>query len=120
VNANRIERQFGRDVRPVAGCYCGACLLGHATAERREIKMKLKLVICAAAIVSLASAAGAKSVHKRAHVRNPTPSIDSPEAKYGPNDPYAVWVAGTYVGRDPDPRIREALIREFYHNLSNR
>lgn len=29
------------------------------------------------------------------------------------NDPNAVFVAGTYVGSDPDPNIRAALIREF-------
>jgi hypothetical protein len=28
-------------------------------------------------------------------------------------DPYAVYVGGTYAGRDPDPNIRAQLIREF-------
>ena len=28
-------------------------------------------------------------------------------------DPYAVYVAGTYVGRDPDPGVRAQMIREF-------
>jgi hypothetical protein len=83
--------------------------------------MKLKLLICIAAVLSLAgvTAGAAKFTHKRPHARVPAWSVDSPEARHR-NDPYAVWVAGTYVGRDPDPKIREALIREFYHNLNNR
>ena len=84
--------------------------------------MKLTLLATAAiaAVITapLADAASAKSTHKH-YVRAPRHAV-SPETQYGPNDPYAVWVAGTYVGRDPDPRIRDAMIREFYHNLSNR
>jgi hypothetical protein len=83
--------------------------------------MRYKLLIGVIAAFSLAGVAGAatKSPHKRPQVRPPASSIDSPEARYR-NDPYAVWVAGTYVGRDPDPNIRAAMIREFYHNLDSR
>jgi hypothetical protein len=46
--------------------------------------------------------------------------IESPESKYRPPTPYAVWVAGTYVGRDPDPNVRSTLMREFYRNYDDR
>jgi hypothetical protein len=84
--------------------------------------MNLKLLTTAVAVLSIASvtASTAKSPHKRVHTPATATSVDSPEARYGRNDPYAVWVAGTYVGRDPDPRVRDAMIREFYHNFSNR
>jgi hypothetical protein len=83
--------------------------------------MKPKLLISVIAVSMLASIPvnAAKSTHKRVQARAPTTSVDSPEVRYR-NDPYAVWVAGTYVGRDPDPRVRDSLIREFYHNLDNR
>jgi hypothetical protein len=89
---------------------------------RGEITMKRKL-IAVIAVLSLAcvTAAGAKSTHKRPPPPRPAAApIESPEAKYPPTDPYAVWVAGTYVGRDPDPNVRAAMIREFYHNLDSR
>jgi hypothetical protein len=87
--------------------------------------MKSKLLISVATVLLLASIpvasanANTKYTHKRVQVRVPATSADSPEVRYR-NDPYAVWVAGTYVGRDPDPRVRDSLIREFYHNLDNR
>jgi hypothetical protein len=96
--------------------------LGCKEANHREPKMKSKLLISAVAALLLASipVANAKYTHKRVQVRVPTTSsVESPEVRYR-NDPYAVWVAGTYVGRDPDPRVRDSLIREFYHNLDNR
>lgn len=83
--------------------------------------MKLKLLIVTLAL-SLATipANAEKHARKRLHLRAPTSSIETPEAKYPPSDPYAVWVAGTYVGRDPDPRVRAELMRQFNFNLDNR
>lgn len=84
--------------------------------------MKRKL-IAVIAVLSLAgvTVASAKSTHKRPLPPRPVAApIASPEAKYPPSDPYAVWVAGTYVGRDPDPNVRSSMIREFYHNLDSR
>jgi hypothetical protein len=69
--------------------------------------------------LSFAGVAAAKSPHKRVYVRPPVAAVDSPEARYR-NDPYAVWVAGTYVGRDPDPNVRAAMIREFNHLMDAR
>jgi hypothetical protein len=84
-------------------------------------KLVVRVVVSAVAAVSLAGTdVEAKTKHKAPLARTPAWSRESPEAKYPPNDPYAVWVAGTYVGRDPDPRVRDAMIREFYHNLNNR
>ena len=79
-------------------------------------------VIAVITVVLLATvtAAVAKSIHKRPSPPPPVRSIESPEAKYPPADPYAVWVAGTYVGRDPNPNVRAAMIREFYSNFDSR
>ena len=79
-------------------------------------------VIAVITVVLLATvtAAAAKSTLKRPSPPPPVRSIESPEAKYPPSDPYAVWVAGTYVGRDPDPNVRAAMIREFYRNFDSR
>jgi hypothetical protein len=84
------------------------------------MKLKLLATIAIAAVISAptADAASVRSKHKH-YARSPR-QVVSPETQYGHGDPYEVWVAGTYVGRDPDPRIRDAMIREFYHNLSNR
>ena len=76
--------------------------------------MKLRLLVVTLALSLAAVPANAeKHPHKRLHVGTPAPWIETPEAKYPPSDPYAVWVAGTYVGRDPDPRVRAEMIREF-------
>jgi hypothetical protein len=82
--------------------------------------MKSQL-IAVIAVVMLANmtAATAKSTHKRPSPAPSARSIETPEAKYPPSDPYAVWVAGTYVGRDPDPNIRAAMIRDFYRYFDN-
>jgi len=32
-----------------------------------------------------------------------------------PNDPDTVYVAGQYIGRDPDPNVRAALRRDWTH-----
>jgi hypothetical protein len=34
------------------------------------------------------------------------------DSAHGPDDPYSLWVAGDYIGRDPDPMIRGAMIRD--------
>jgi hypothetical protein len=34
------------------------------------------------------------------------------DSAHGSDDPYSLWVAGDYVGRDPDPTIRGAMIRD--------
>jgi hypothetical protein len=78
------------------------------------MQFKSKLLAGVVIALSFTGVAAAKSPPKRVHVRPPVASVDSPEVRYR-NDPYAVWVAGTYVGRDPDPNVRAAMIREFNH-----
>jgi hypothetical protein len=86
-----------------------------------NINSKLKLLVGIVSAVSLLGVGGAaaKSKHKQVHAQTPAYSADSPEARYR-NDPYAVFYAGTYVGRDPDPRVRASMIREFIHNFDSR
>ena len=81
--------------------------------------MKLKpLVVMVALSLATVPASAEKHARKKVHLHAPT--IETPESKYPPSDPYAVWVAGTYVGRDPDPRVRAEMIRQFDHNFDNR
>jgi hypothetical protein len=84
-----------------------------------NFKLTVHVVVCTIAALSLGDGS---AVAKTKHKAPPAPawSREAPEAKYPPSDPYAVWVAGTYVGRDPDARVRDAMIREFYHNLNNK
>jgi hypothetical protein len=83
--------------------------------------MKRQLIaVMTVVLLANVTAAIAKSTHKRPSPHPPTRSVESPEVKYPPTDPYAVWVAGTYVGRDPDPNVRSSLIREFNRNNDNR
>src|ERR1700722_1419208 len=65
-------------------------------AGRIQMKLKLLATIAIAAAISapLADAASVKSKHKH-YVRSPR-QVVSPETQYGHNDPYEVWVAGTY------------------------
>ena len=68
--------------------------------------MRLSTLITCTLIVALAGGvASAESKHpkqQRASVARTAPA--DPCA-----DPYAVCRAGTYIGRDPDPRIRSQL-----------
>jgi hypothetical protein len=83
--------------------------------------MKLNpLIVVVALSLATVPASAEKHARKRLHWRAPTTTFETPESKYPASDPYAVWVAGTYVGRDPDPRVRAAMIREFNHNFDNR
>ena len=74
----------------------------------------MKRIVLVASVVGLfaidAAAAGSKPQRKppaaaaaRAQIMPARPAVD----------PYAVYVGGTYAGRDPDPNIRAQLIREF-------
>jgi hypothetical protein len=83
------------------------------------MKRQVIAVITIVLLVNV-TAATAEPTHKRPPPPPPLWSKESPEAKYPPSDPYAVWVAGTYVGRDPDPNVRAAMIREFYRNFDTK
>jgi hypothetical protein len=72
------------------------------------MKPKL-LVIVAAAALLIGNGAHARSFKSRA-VAGPTDRYF--DAAHGPRDPQSLWVAGDYVGRDPDPAIRASMTRE--------
>ena len=78
-------------------------------------RLILSLVL---AIAVTSTCAMAQSHQRGAHVTYLRNGCFDPNAAgylgYNPcNDPNAVFVGGTYVGSDPDPNIRAALIREF-------
>jgi hypothetical protein len=69
----------------------------------------MKLIIAAACTLGLiVTSAMAKS----AKTRLIAPRDRYFDAAHGPNDPYSLWFAGDYIGRDPDPAIRAGMIRE--------
>jgi len=82
--------------------------------------MKPMIVAAAVALVLIATSAIAEPVKTRPIDQTKTHSarvIVTPrdpyfDAVYGPNDPYSLWVAGDYTGRDPEPTIRAAMIHE--------
>jgi hypothetical protein len=77
-----------------------------------ETIMKLTTVT-AGALVLIATMANAESTN------NSTSNAASPKDRYfdaahGPDDPHSVRYAGDYIGCDPAPSIRAAMIRERY------
>ena len=82
-----------------------------------EIRMKLVVAI-AAALALIGTSAVAKSVRQNtaapAH-RTAPPADRYFDAAHGTNDPHSLWLAGDYVGRDPDQGIRAAMMRAPYN-----
>jgi len=72
--------------------------------------MKL-MIISASALALIATMANAEPARSNA----PPPKDRYFDAAHGPNDPHSVWFAGDYIGRDPDPTIRAAMIRERHN-----
>ena len=72
--------------------------------------MKLELVAAVAAALLVGGVA--EAAHKQRPKHRNTAVTTQPAAGTSA-DPYTVYVAGTYAGRDPDPNIRAQLIREF-------
>jgi hypothetical protein len=84
---------------------------------RTEIEMKF-VVPLAVALAFTAVSADAKSIRKNASPRadRSAPLADRYfDAAHGPNDPFSLWIAGDYVGRDPDLGIRANMIRVPYN-----
>lgn len=73
----------------------------------------MKLMIAALAIALIAASANAKppkaSTSGRVIIQPPDRYFD---AAHGPNDPHSLWLAGDYIGRDPDARIRTSMSRD--------
>jgi hypothetical protein len=72
-----------------------------------------------AALVACDVANAATTHHRRPHAaRNESLSVSS--ALRNPcADSYAVCWAGTYIGRDPDPRVRAQMLWDFQAGLAN-
>jgi hypothetical protein len=69
----------------------------------------MKAMLLAAAIaVAIAGPAFARS----SHVKHPTRHVLDAQAAVP--DQYDVYVDGHYVGRDPDPNIRQSLRDQYY------
>jgi len=73
--------------------------------------MKLPVLVATliVSVVLAAPAAAATKKHKKA-VAHPGSSATASQAKPA-SDPYAVYVSGEYIGRDPDPNIRAYMAR---------
>ena len=73
-------------------------------------------LVLAVAIAVTSTMAVARSRHYGAPATHNqcSASAAGPYVGYNPcSDPNAAFYGGTYVGSDPDPNIRAALIREF-------
>jgi hypothetical protein len=91
--------------------------------------MKMALVAIAATAVLAATTsamAASRHHHHRAHTQvyvYPNGPVGSAYGYYGrsdnyygrPGDPYGVYDgSGRFIGRDPDPNVRQQLYREYY------
>ena len=77
--------------------------------------MKLP-VIAAMLIAALALTASAEAAAKKSKKASARANTSTVQARPGSaSDPYAVYVSGEYVGRDPDPNIR-AYMRKNPHD----
>ena len=79
--------------------------------------MKL-LVAIATSLALLGTSAVAKSVRKNIappEHRSAALADRYFDAAHGSDDPHSLWLAGDYVGRDPDQGIRAAMMRAPYN-----
>jgi hypothetical protein len=74
--------------------------------------MKLPVLVATliVSVVCAAPAAAATKKHKKA-VAVPGSSATTTSHAKPASDPYAVYVSGEYIGRDPDPNIRAYMAR---------
>ena len=72
-------------------------------------------------IILLLAGSGAQAAP--AHHKRVRPAAGAVTVRHAPAnpcaDPAAVCWAGTYIGRDPDPRVRTPLLWDFQSGLSN-
>jgi hypothetical protein len=78
--------------------------------------MKLLLLVAVLALIATGSQAGSQAQSAR---RQPAAAAQPADryfdAAHGPNDPASLWLAGDYVGRDPDPAIVSQMKRTPYN-----
>ena len=83
--------------------------------------MNLKMVVAAFAALSLLSVA-AQATPKKLRSAGSAGRVRAkslPPADVNRRDPNAVYFAGTYVGSDPDPRVRAQMLREAPHGTGD-
>jgi hypothetical protein len=78
------------------------------------MKMIITVACALGLIITSAVAKSAKTrvIIPRDHYFDAIPRDRYFDAAHGPNDPYSLWFAGDYIGRDPDAAIRGSMIRE--------
>jgi hypothetical protein len=93
----------------------------YLEADFQEDEMQLKSFLACLVAGSLASvvANAAPKCPKRLHAAGSGAAVMRSAAQNPCADPTAVCWAGTYVGRDPDPRVRMQLLWDFQSGLSN-
>jgi len=78
--------------------------------------MKLMIITAGAlALIATMATCSGIAVAKSAKSNAALPRDRYFDSAHGPNDPNSLWVAGDYIGRDPDLAIRASMIRE-HHN----
>jgi len=73
--------------------------------------MRLPILATLMASVVLVAPAGAASGKKHKATAHRTGSVAVQARPGSAADPYAVYVGGEYIGRDPDPNIRAFMMR---------
>jgi hypothetical protein len=99
-------KRIGRNLKDVRA------YLFYIISSSRELEIKMKsALLVATALAALATTAYAKPAKK-----TPAPPADRYyDSAHGPNDPHSLWLAGDYIGRDPDPAILAAMKRQPYN-----
>jgi hypothetical protein len=90
---------------------------------KHSVKRTIVIVAATAVVIGLPTFAAAKHRHHPRHYipygevygGAPAPCYPYPAC----TSPYAVFSAGTYVGSDPDPRIRAQLLSDFNRGVNS-
>ena len=73
-----------------------------------KLIVSMAVLITAVALAAPSAAFAAKKHKKTVSRTSPTTTTVRAGSR---SDPYAVYVSGEYIGRDPDPNIRASMIR---------
>jgi hypothetical protein len=80
----------------------------------------ISTILMATLIVGLPTLASANSRHHHWRYPHAARMVGAPPCYPAPAclSPYAVFSAGTYIGSDPDPRIRAQLLYDFNRGVN--
>jgi hypothetical protein len=82
--------------------------------------MPLKAILtCAIAICISSAAIAAAKKHEHRGVSAPNSVAGQSGFRNPCDDPYAACAGGTYIGRDPDARVRARMISDFQSGAPN-